>query len=109
MAASTNPPCLIYSFYWRRFNTGGALTAIAFGLISAVVLIGLSPPVWPGPATEGSPVELTYPALISVPLGFLGGWLGTVLSQPEPAEQEKYYEMYVRSETGIGAEHAVVH
>jgi cation/acetate symporter len=109
VAASTNFPCLIYSFFWRRFNTAGALTAIGFGLTSAIVLIILSPPVWPGPASEGSPVELTYPALISIPLGFLGGWIGTTLSKPEPTEQQKYYEMLVRSETGIGAEHAVVH
>ncbi len=109
VAASTNLPCLIYAFYWRRFNTGGALTAIGFGLTSAIVLIILSPPVWPGPASEGSPFELTYPAIISIPMGFLGGWLGTVLTKPEPTEQAKYFEMQVRSETGIGAEHAVVH
>jgi cation/acetate symporter len=106
VAASTNLPCLIYSFYWRRFNTGGALTAIAFGLVSAIVVIVLSPPVWPGPASEGSPIELTYPALISVPLGFLGGWLGTMLST-ERITERSFHELYVRSETGIGAERPI--
>jgi cation/acetate symporter len=106
VAASTNFPCLVYAFFWRPFNTAGALTAIAFGLVSATILIVLSPTVWPGPDSQGSPFALTYPALVSIPLGFLGGWLGTVLSRPQ-TEDERYYEMLVRAETGIGAEGAV--
>jgi len=108
VAASTNFPCLVYAFFWPRFNTAGALTGIAFGLVSATVLIILSPSVWPGPDSQGSPFALTYPALVSIPLGFFGGWLGTILGG-KPVQDDRYYEMLVRAETGIGAEHAVVH
>jgi hypothetical protein len=35
-------------------------------------------------------------------------WLGTVLSSERGAERE-YHELYVRAETGVGAEAASVH
>ena len=42
---------------------------------------------------------------MSIPLGFIGCWLGTMLSS-EPAAERKFDELYVRSETAIGAEGA---
>jgi cation/acetate symporter len=44
---------------------------------------------------------------VSIPLGFIGCWLGTVLSKEHGAEHT-YHELYVRSETGLGAERALV-
>ena len=52
-AASANFPPLLLALLWRRFNTTGALTGIAFGIIASVVMIVLSPPVWPGPGLAG--------------------------------------------------------
>jgi hypothetical protein len=43
------------------------------------------------------------PGIISIPLGFIGCWLGTVLTT-EPSAVAKFDELYVRSETGLGAE-----
>jgi hypothetical protein len=62
--------------------------------------------VWPGPDSEGglfSWYDLANPGIISIPLGFIGCWLGTVLTS-EPAAVAKFDELYVRSETGLGAE-----
>ena len=42
-------------------------------------MIVLSPPVWPGPDSQGSPSSLTFPGLVTIPIGFLGCWLGTML------------------------------
>jgi cation/acetate symporter len=70
------------------------------GLTTALVLIILSPAVWPGPDSEGSPVSLTNPAIVSIPAGFAFCWLGTVLSRKPAAD---YHELHVRSETGLGA------
>ena len=68
----------------------------------------MSPNVWPGAATEGSPLPFTLanPGIISIPLGFLGCWLGTMLST-ERATEHSFHELYVRSETGLGAEKAL--
>jgi cation/acetate symporter len=103
-AASANFPPLILALFWRRFNTVGALTGIVFGIVASVIMIALSPPVWPGPDSQGSPSPLTFPGLITIPIGFLGCWLGTMLSKPEVTTDATYDELLVRSETGIGSE-----
>jgi cation/acetate symporter len=106
VAASANFPALLLALTWRRFNTTGAITGVLFGVISSVGLVIISPTVWPGPDSEGGALSwytLTQPGLISVPLGFIGCWLGTMLSTEKMAVRS-FDELYVRSETGLGAE-----
>ena len=74
-------------------------------MIASIVMIALSPPVWPGPDSQGSPSSLTFPGLVTIPIGFLGCWLGTMLS-PTREEARTYDELLVRSETGLGSEGA---
>ena len=45
VAASANLPTIVYSLFWRRFTTRGALWSIYGGLISCIVLIVFSPVV----------------------------------------------------------------
>jgi cation/acetate symporter len=106
VAASANFPALLLSVVWRRFNTTGALVGVALGLISSVTLIVLSPTVWPGPDSEGSPFPLSNPAIVSIPVGFLGCVLGTLLSH-EGAAARRFHELRVRSETGMGGDATV--
>ncbi len=122
VAASANLPSLIYNLFWRRFNTRGATWSIYGGLISSVVLVFFSPVVsgkGVNPVTGASlslfPADVDFswfplenPGLISIPLGFFFGWLGTVTSK-EPESIEKYDELEVRSLTGAGAEGAIAH
>jgi cation/acetate symporter len=108
VAASANFPALLLALTWRRFNTTGAVVGVLVGVVSSIGLVILSPGVWPGPDSEGSPWPLANPGIVSIPLGFLGCWLGTVLSREARAERT-FDELYVRSETGIGAERAVMH
>jgi cation/acetate symporter len=106
VAASANFPALLLALTWRRFNTTGAVVGVLFGVISSVALVIISPTVWPGPDSEGGALDwytLTQPGIISVPLGFIGCWLGTMLTT-EPAAEHTFDELYVRSETGLGAE-----
>ena len=70
------------------------------GLIRSLVLVVLSPNVM----GEGSAIfPLQNPALVSVPIGFLGAIIGTFLTRDYIAE-EKHTELSVRATTGIGAE-----
>jgi cation/acetate symporter len=109
VAASANFPALLMALIWRRFNTMGAVTGVLMGVISAIFLVIVSPKVWPGADSEtGSPIgwTLANPGIVSIPLGFIGCYLGTVLSKEHGAERS-YHELYVRSETGLGAERAL--
>jgi cation/acetate symporter len=50
---------------------------------------------------------LENPGIVSIPLGFLAAWLGTIMSR-EPASEAMYEELRVRALTGLGAEEAEV-
>ncbi|WP_030841255.1 solute symporter family protein [Streptomyces hygroscopicus] len=107
VAASANLPTILYSLFWKRFTTRGALWSIYGGLVSSVFLVLFSPVV-SGKETSMFPdvdfhwFPLENPGLISIPLGFLLGWVGTLLSKEEP-DPDKYAELEVRSLTGHGA------
>jgi cation/acetate symporter len=106
VAASAIFPALLLALTWRRFNTGGAITGVLFGVISSIALVIISPTVWPGPDSEGGAFgfyDLANPGIVSIPLGFVGCWLGTMLSRETKAARS-FDELYVRSETGLGAE-----
>jgi cation/acetate symporter len=111
IAASANFPALVLALMWPRFNTTGAVAGVLAGVGSALVLIIISPIVWGGP--PGAPdtgaftwYDLNNPGIISIPLGFLGCIVGTLLSREHKAERT-FHELYVRSETGLGAEKAL--
>ncbi|MER6578526.1 cation acetate symporter [Nonomuraea sp. NPDC001023] len=119
IAASGNLPAILYSLFWKRFNTAGAVAAIYGGLGSALILVIFSPVVSAPPPPPGAAVTalihgvdfhwfpLSNPGIVSIPLGFLFGWLGTILSKEYNAA--KYAEIEVRSLTGVGAEKAAEH
>jgi cation/acetate symporter len=122
VAASANLPTILYSLFWKRFNTRGALWSIYGGLSSAVILIAFSPVVSGkvDPKTGASLSMITdtsvdfhwfpldNPGIVSIPLAFLLGWIGTVTSR-EAGDLDKFAEMEVRSLTGAGAEKAIYH
>ena len=113
VAASANLPTILYSLFWKRFTTRGALWSMYGGLISSVTLIVFSPVMW-GAETSFFPeidlaiYPLTNPGIISIPLSFILGWIGSVTSKrlEDPVKQA---EMEVRSLTGVGAEKATEH
>ncbi|MEY9872592.1 cation/acetate symporter [Streptacidiphilus sp. MAP12-33] len=107
VAASANLPAVLFTLFWRRFTTRGAAWAIWGGLVPALVLVVFSPVVsgsaaaiFPGAHFDWFPLQ--NPGLVSVPCGFLAGWLGTVTSR-ERAEPDAYAELEVRALTGAGA------
>jgi len=113
VAASANLPTILYSLYWKRFTTRGALWSMYGGLGSAIILIAFSPVVSGGatPMIQGVDFHwfpLSNPGIVSIPLGFFLGWLGTVTSRTLENPMVAA-EMEVRSLTGYGAEEATKH
>ena len=113
VAASANLPTILYSLFWKRFNTSGALWSIYGGLIVTITLIILSPAVSGSPTSMFKNADfalfpLSNPGIVSIPVAFLLGYIGTILSK-EKADPVKQAEMEVRSLTGAGAEKAVAH
>lgn len=98
IAASANFPVLILSLFWRRFNTGGVIGGVAAGLTASVVLAIL------GPAIRGADAlwPLVNPTLASMPIGFLGAVVGTLISGRSAADQKRFDAFLMRVHTGVG-------
>ena len=113
VAASANLPTILFSLYWKRFTTRGAVWSMYGGLITAVVLIIFSP-VMSGAETsmiasaDFAWFPLTNPGIVSIPVGVLLAIIGS-LTERRRENREKQAEMEVRSMTGVGAEPPVDH
>lgn len=99
VAASANFPVLILSLFWRRFNTGGVIGGMAVGLISSVVLAMI------GPAMRGADAlwPLVNPTVVSLPLGFLGAYIGTILYGRDFENEKRFDGFSVQVHTGVAS------
>jgi cation/acetate symporter len=114
VAASANFPVLLLAIMWRGLTTRGAVIGGFVGLISSLALMIVSPGVWE--AVLGYPkgsalFPYVSPAIFTIPLSFLCCWLFSVTDSSKAATSEHaaFDAQYVRSQTGIGADVAVVH
>ena len=99
VAASANVPVLLLALMWRRFSRTGAICGMVAGLAGALVLIAVSPEGM----HEHALFPLRNPGLVSIPLGFLGAVIGTLVAR-DPQSEEMFDQLQVRANTGIGAE-----
>ncbi|WP_031487495.1 sodium/solute symporter [Streptomyces bicolor] len=97
VGASAVGPALVYSLFWRRYTRTGLLSTLIAGTVSVLVLMtgttlvsGSPQSVFPDSDFAWFPFTTT--GLVSVPVGFLAGWLGTILSQHDPSTQLRRYE-----------------
>lgn len=120
VAASANLPVILLSIYWKRFNTTGAVVGLATGLIGSIVLIFIGPSIMTidPPTVTGAarhliqrpPIfPLENPGILSIPIGFAGAFLGTLLGGRQASAEERFLELEVRANTGLGAEKATAH
>ncbi|WP_309647194.1 cation acetate symporter [Nocardioides sp.] len=120
VAASANLPAIVYNMFWRRFNTRGATWSIYGGLASSLLLVFFSPVMSGKGVIDGvnqsllpASIDISWfplenPGILSIPLGFLFGYLGTI-SRREPEAEDRFTELEVRALTGAGSEKAVIH
>ncbi|MFE7421048.1 cation acetate symporter [Rhodococcus sp. NPDC057529] len=105
VAGAANLPTIVYTLFWKRFNTRGALWSMYGGLASTLILIAFSPAV-SGRTTSMLPhmdfqwFPLSNPGIVTIPLAFLLGILGTLTSRTK-ADARKSAEMDVKVVTGI--------
>jgi len=115
VAASANLPVILLSIFWRRFTTEGAIWGLGAGLVSSLVLIMISPSIMGVDAPtvakasrhliQAAPIfPLENPGILSIPLGFVGAFLGTLASRVDSDAEGKFIELEVRANTGLGAE-----
>ncbi|MFG3010489.1 cation acetate symporter [Streptomyces cinerochromogenes] len=95
LGASALAPALVYGLFWRRYTRAGLLATLIGGSLTVLLLM-------PGTKlVSGSPVSafphadfnwfpFTTTGIVSIPAGFLFGWLGTVLSGRATAEQQRH-------------------
>ncbi|MGX8236908.1 cation acetate symporter [Exiguobacterium sp. RIT452] len=104
VAASANLPVILLTIFWRRFSTGGAVTGMMVGLFSSLILVALSPNIW---AVDGSALfvgealfPLANPGIVSIPLGFLGAIIGTLVTKSDEVAGN-FERILVKANTGI--------
>ncbi len=100
VAASANLPVIVFSLFWKRFNTAGTVGGLLGGLFASLFLIIISKSFILG---ADAPFQLENPGIVSIPAGFLSAFVFTFFSK-ETSSSHKYPEMHFRAETGVGAE-----
>jgi cation/acetate symporter len=96
-------PAVVYSLFWRRFNTRGLMWTVYGGLAVIVFMVVFSNGISGDPANAMFPdVNFKFvdfePGLVGVPVGFLLGFIGTLTSRER--NDAGFAEMRVRSLTG---------
>lgn len=103
MGAATVLPAILYSLYWRRFNTRGLKWTVYGGIAVTLFMVVFSNGVSGDPTTAMFP-DLDFklfdiePGLISTPVAFLLGYIGTVSSGER--DDAGFAELQVRAFTG---------
>jgi cation/acetate symporter len=103
IAASAILPTLVYTLFWRRFTGQGALLSLCGGLLCSVLLVVFSPVVSSTPSSLYPSADFAWfplqnPGLVSIPAGFLLGWLGSAMSRRE--EPDTYDDFEIRALVG---------
>ncbi|WP_327367869.1 sodium/solute symporter [Streptomyces sp. NBC_01217] len=97
VGASALAPALVYSMFWRRFSRTGLLCTLIVGTVTVLVLITGTDLVSGSPSSVFPEYDFnwfpfTTTGLVSIPAGFLAGWLGTVLGRRTAARERRRYE-----------------
>jgi Na+(H+)/acetate symporter ActP len=94
VGASALAPALVYSLFWRRYTRTGLLCTLIGGTLTVLLLMPgtnlvSGSPVSAFPEADFNWLPFTTTGLVSIPAGFLFGWLGTVISGRRKAEEQR--------------------
>jgi cation/acetate symporter len=106
VASSGNLPVILFTLFWKRFNTVGAVCGLIGGTFVSILLVVIGPGFATVPAPHPA-FALSNPGIVSIPLGFIFAIVGTYIGEALGSDQRAkamYSEIAVRSQTGVGAE-----
>jgi cation/acetate symporter len=108
IASAAALPVILFTLFWKRFNTWGAVAGLLGGTVSTIVCYSLGPGF--GAVPPANPVfPLANVGIVTIPFGFLCAivftYVGELVSADRLAEQ-RFHEIDVRANTGLGAEGA---
>jgi cation/acetate symporter len=106
VASSGNLPVILFTLFWKRFNTVGAVCGLIGGTFVSILLVVIGPGFATVPAAHPA-FALSNPGIVSIPLGFIFAIVGTYVGEMLGGDQRAkamYPEIAVRSQTGVGAE-----
>ncbi|KUO10708.1 cation acetate symporter [Streptomyces sp. DSM 15324] len=94
LGASALAPALVYSLFWRRYTRTGLLCTLIGGTLAVLVLMPGTNLVSGSPAAAFPEADFnwfpfTTTGIVTVPLGFVFGWLGTLASGRQGAEEQR--------------------
>ncbi|MET9800863.1 cation acetate symporter [Streptomyces sp. NPDC006368] len=97
VGSSAIAPALVFSLFWRRYTRTGLLATLIVGTLAALILMsgsnlmsGSPQSVFPDHDVNWFP--FTTSGIVSIPLGFLAGWLATVLHDRKAGDERRRYE-----------------
>lgn len=104
VAASSIFPVLLLTIYWKRFTMVGAIVGIFSGLAASLLLVCLGPYIMN--PTDGwirgeAVFSLHNPGIITIPIGFLGAYVGTILTSKHSQSNQEFNEFYIQSQSGL--------
>jgi SSS family solute:Na+ symporter/cation/acetate symporter len=98
LGASALAPALVYGLFWRRYTRTGLMCTLLGGTLTVLLLMPGTNLVSGSPGSAFPHADFnwfpfTTTGIVSIPAGFLLGWLGTVASgRRGAAEQRRQYE-----------------
>jgi len=106
VAASSNFPVLLLTIYWKKFNRTGVISGMLSGLIASLILLVLGPHIMHpdgGMIEREAIIPLYNPGIIAIPLGFLGAYLGTILTPQRTQSRLEYEQFFKKSQTRVNS------
>jgi cation/acetate symporter len=106
IASAANLPAILFTLFWKRFNTWGAVACLVGGTVVTIWLVAIGPG-WTLPAVKNPAFPLQNVGIVSIPIGFLLAIVGTYIGDLVKADrlsEVKFHEIDVRAQTGLGAE-----
>jgi cation/acetate symporter len=106
IASAANLPVILFTLFWKRFNTWGAVSGLLVGTFLTIWLVAIGPG-WTLPTVKNPAFPLQNVGIVSIPLGFIAAIVGTYVGQLFGADrlaEQRFHEIDVRAQTGIGAE-----
>ncbi|TMF18029.1 MAG: cation acetate symporter [Chloroflexi bacterium] len=106
IASAANLPAILFTLFWKRFNTWGAVASLVGGSLVTIWLVAIGPG-WTLPANPHPAFPLQNVGIVSIPIGFVLAIVGTYVGELVKADrlaEQKFHEIDVRAQTGLGAE-----